>query len=428
MNWAKNDEKKSYIVNDRVLMLCYVLLLSISVVSMYAIEQNINPDVAFLSLSSRTFKQFLWIVIAFVFSKGVFYFLKNFEYYSYLFYALGIVLLCGLFFFGREINGATSWYQFGSVSFQPSEFVKITTAMALAYFISRPDHLFSSFLGVWMALFIIALPATLIVLQPDAGSLVVFVGLIFALYRGGMHKIWFILLGMGILLFVVYLFFGFWGSILVVLLMLLVSFLLLYFFVKGGFKIFLLFRNAFFVFIIALGVLKAIDWVYTDILKDRHKARFEILTGKREDNRGVGYNLHQSLIAIKSGGFSGKGFLNGGHTQGMFIPEQHTDYVFTYICEEWGFMGGSFVILIYTVLILRIVFLSNQQKKYFNCLYGYALAGILTLHYFINIGMVCGILPTIGIPLPLVSYGGSSVFAFSFFLLSFATIAAKDQR
>lgn len=416
--------QKIFIHNDRILMLCYFLLLFIGCLSIYGIEKNLHPDMEFWSLSNQSFKQFFWVIFSFVMILLLLYFLKNFQNYSYLFYFLGIALLLGLFLFGKNINGATSWYQLGGFSFQPSEFAKFTTSMGLAYFISRPDNIFELFFGKFIAFCMVLFPMLLIILQNDMGSAIIFIGFIFGLYRENVHKIILIAPAAVMLLFIIYLFFGFWQSGFIAVLGASLFFI---FFRRLYYKISFLLKRFLFTIFLAFCILKAIDYAYVNIFENRHRNRFEILTGKIKDTKGIGYNLNQSLIAIRSGNFLGMGFLKGGHTKGNFIPEQHTDYIFSYICEEFGFVGGGVVILIYTLLIFRIIQLSNNQKRSYNRIYGYALAGILSLHYFINIGMVCGILPTIGIPLPLISYGGSSIFSFSFFLLSFAKIIRESK-
>lgn len=343
---------------------------------------------------------------------------KIFERLSFVFYGLGIILLLGLFIFGVTKKGQTNWYQFGGFGFQPSEFVKTATALLLAKYLSYSQINLKDFKHQLIALAIIGLPILLILMQPDAGSAMIFLSLVFVLNREGLPS-WYLIAGAtAIVLFLfalvvnpLYLAIGF--SVLAILHYL------------NNKKIS---RNPFMYLLILLivyGFVFSVSYVYNDVLEPHQKDRIDVLLGDNVDMKREGYNLNQSMIAIGSGGWTGKGYLEGTQTKGGFVPEQHTDYIFTTVGEEWGFIGSSLVILIFASLFLRILYLAENQKTKFSRVYGYCVATYLFTHFFVNIAMLVKLFPTIGVPLPFFSYGGSSLWAFTIMLFIFIKLDAN---
>ncbi|MFS4468560.1 rod shape-determining protein RodA [Maribacter sp. 2210JD10-5] len=343
-----------------------------------------------------------------------------YERFSSIFYLVSMLLLLGLFVFGKTIAGATSWYNLGFMNFQPSELAKITTALALAKYLSdiqtdikrRKDQLY--------ALLIILIPALLIIPQPDPGSALVFFALVFVIFREGLPLFY---LGIGfatIIIFVTTLMFGtIWVAIG------LATLIVLFFALKRkSFKvpIFPLILTTVVTILFSLSV----NFVFNQVFEQRHRDRFSLWLRLEKDpskleqiRKTIGYNTYQSEKAIESGGFFGKGYLEGTRTKGDFVPEQETDYIFSTLGEEWGFIGTGTVIILFSILFLRLISLAERQKNDFARMYGYGVISILFIHYFINIGMVIGILPTIGIPLPFFSYGGSGLLFFTILLFVF---------
>ncbi len=343
---------------------------------------------------------------------------KIFERLSFVFYGIGILLLMGLFVFGVTKKGQTNWYQFGGFGFQPSEFVKTATALLLAKYLSFSQINLKIFKHQLLAFAIIGLPILLILMQPDAGSAMIFLSLIFVLNREGLPT-WYIIAGISaILLFILSLIFN-------------------PLYIGIGFFIIALLhylnnkkisRNPFlylFVSLLVFGFVFSVSYVYNNILEPHQKDRIDVLLGDNVDLKNEGYNLNQSMIAIGSGGWTGKGYLEGTQTKGGFVPEQHTDYIFTTVGEEWGFVGSTLVILLFASLFLRILYLAENQKTKFSRVYGYCVATYLFTHFFVNIAMLVKLFPTIGVPLPFFSYGGSSLWAFTIMLFIFIKLDAN---
>jgi rod shape determining protein RodA len=337
---------------------------------------------------------------------------KFYERFSSIFYIISLISITGLFFFGKTINGATSWYAIGSFTFQPAEFAKVGTALALSKFISDIQTNIHSLSHQFQAFIIIALPAVIILMQPDAGSAMVYAAFFFPLYREGLSGGYLIVVVIGVLVFVFTLLFGpIWVSVGATILVALL------FFLKK--KRIAGLMASLSLLIVAIALSFSVDYIFENIFEQRHRDRFNIVLGKEVDNRGIGYNTNQSEIAIGSGSWFGKGWTEGTQTKGNFVPEQHTDYIFSTVGEEWGFVGSAVVIFLFIFLILRVIHLAERQKSQFNRVYGYSVAGILFLHFFVNIGMVIGIFPTVGIPLPFFSYGGSGLWGFTILLFIF---------
>jgi rod shape determining protein RodA len=372
-------------------------------------------------------KQFFFIGLSLVVAIVILFVEANiYERFGSIFYIGTIVLLLGLFVFGKTIAGATSWYDLGFFNLQPSELAKFATALALAKYLSdiqtdikrRKDQLYS--------ILIIMIPVLLIIPQPDPGSALVFLALIFVLFREGLPLFYLALAFIFVLIFATTLMFGtIWVSIgltLVLAIFMMVK--------KATLRVPILPIVGF--LIIAIGFSYSVSFIYDNVFEQRHRDRFALWLRLEKDpdkleeiRKTIGYNTYQSEKAIESGGLKGKGFLEGTRTKGDFVPEQHTDFIFTTIGEEWGFLGTSVVVILFTILLLRLVNLAERQKTDFARMYGYGVISILLIHYFINIGMVIGLMPTVGIPLPFFSYGGSGLIGFTILLFVFLKIDAS---
>ena len=393
---------------DWMLILIYLTLVSFGIVNVYSatfsetsgglfdLTQAVGKQVFFL-----IFSLFVGMIILAVDS-------KFFEQFASLGYSISILLLVGLFIFGKTVSGATSWYNIGGISFQPSELAKVTTALIIASLLSK----FQSDLKAKRTLFKIGayvlLPFLLIVLQPDPGSALVFGAFFFPLFREGLDYTYLIIFLSVLALFFVTLSFSF-GVVIGIITMLI--FLFYFTFKNFNPKVKIL---PFLIFlVISIGFSFSVNYIFDNVFQQRHRDRINIVLGKEVDTQGVGYNINQSKIAIGSGGLKGKGFLEGTQTKGDFVPEQHTDYIFSTIGEEWGFLVSFFLIFLFCLLIFRVILQAEKQTNKFRRIFSYGIAGLIFTHFFINIGMSLGMVPTIGIPLPFVSYGGSSILAFS---------------
>lgn len=343
---------------------------------------------------------------------------KIFERFCFIFYGIGIILLLGLFVFGKTIKGQTNWYQFGGFGFQPSEFVKTGTALLLAKYLSYSQINLQKTKHQLIAFAIIGLPILLILMQPDAGSAMIFLSLIFVLNREGLPS-WYLISGViAIVLF--------FSALLInpMYIIAIASIIMVFHFFTNR-KIS---RNPIIyglVFIAISAFSYSVNYVYNEVLEPHQKDRIDVLISDNVDLKNEGYNLNQSMIAIGSGGWFGKGYLEGTQTKGGFVPEQHTDYIFTTVGEEWGFVGSVGVLILFTSLFLRILYLAENQKTKFSRVYGYCVATYLFTHFFVNIAMLIKLFPTIGVPLPFFSYGGSSLWAFTIMLFIFIKLDAN---
>jgi rod shape determining protein RodA len=341
--------------------------------------------------------------------------------FTWFIYGFMLFLLIAVLGLGTEISGSRSWFQIGNIAIQPAEFAKFATCLALARYLSSYSTDFSKFKAKVIALVIIFSPSMLILLQNDTGSAVVYAALILVLYREGLSG--------SLLLFGVY-----------VLLLFILTILLNQYFVAGGLVIitaviFILsskLRKKWLVMsailILSVGFVFSVDYAFNHILEPHQRTRINVLLGKEIDLHGAGYNVNQSKIAIGSGGLTGKGFLNGTQTKYDFVPEQSTDFIFCTIGEEWGFLGSSLVIILYILLLYRLIRLAERQRSDFSRIYGYGVISILFFHFTVNIGMTLGLVPVIGIPLPFISYGGSSLWAFTILLFIFIKLDANRLR
>nr|WP_315178331.1 rod shape-determining protein RodA [uncultured Flavobacterium sp.] len=343
---------------------------------------------------------------------------KFYEKYASIIFGISLLTLAGLFLFGKTIAGQRCWYAIGSFTIQPSEFAKAATALALAKYLSDTQINLKEVNRQVQALAIILLPVILILPQPDPGSALIYSIFIIVLYREGLPS-WYVWTGfITILLFVLTLILEPQYVILIALVTLILVHL----------KSRLADRNivlSSILLVVISGFVLSVNYVFENVFKQHHRDRFNILLGKTVDLKGIGYNTNQSEIAIGSGGWFGKGFLEGTQTKGGFVPEQHTDYIFTTVGEEWGFVGSLVVIALFAGLFLRIIYLAERQKTKFSRVYGYCVAGVLFTHFFVNIAMVVGIFPTIGVPLPFFSYGGSGLWGFTILLFIFIKMDAN---
>ncbi len=343
---------------------------------------------------------------------------KFYEKYASIIFGISLLSLAGLFVAGKTIAGQRCWYGFGSFTLQPSEFAKAATALAIAKYLSDSQINLKNLNTQMQALILVFLPVLLILPQPDPGSALIYSIFILVLYREGLPS-WYVWTGFNtILLFVFTLILP---PQYVILIALIIIALIHYKSRLGDRNIVL----SSILFVLISGFVLSVNYVFNHVFKQHHRDRFNILLGKSVDMKGIGYNTNQSEIAIGSGGWFGKGFLEGTQTKGGFVPEQHTDYIFTTVGEEWGFIGSLLVIGLFVTLILRIIYLSERQKTKFSRVYGYCVAGILFIHFFVNISMVVGIFPTIGVPLPFFSYGGSGLWGFTILLFIFIKMDAN---
>ena len=448
---------------DWITILIFLLLIFFGWLNIYAAvynEQNHN----IFDLSQRYGKQLIWIIAAIFLAVVVFLIdEKFFFFFSYPIYGLSILSLLVVLLVGKEIHGSRSWFEIGGFNLQPSEFAKIATSLALAKYMSSYNFRIDKLKPVMTLFLLVMLPMVLIALQPDLGSAIIFFSFLLAVYRAGFSEILLLIAvvfaGLFILTLIIDKLFILSGLIII-------TYLALWFaerkvrYIAGALiilgivvgvifglnRLFNMNMNYYYIFaagllaslpmylvyairkrirniIIILGCLLisvlftfSVDYVYHDILQEHQQQRLNVLLGLESDPLGHGYNVNQSKIAIGSGGFAGKGFLNGTQTKFDFVPEQSTDFIFCTVGEEWGFIGTSVVIGLFIFLFIRLIFIAERQRSDFSRIYGYGVIAILFTHFTINIGMTIGLLPVIGIPLPFFSYGGSSLWAFTILL------------
>ncbi len=412
--------KNQSIVNriDYVTILIYIVLVIMGWMTIYSASLPIE-ETSIFDLSQIYGRQMLFIgltiplIFIILFTDA-----KLFERLSFVFYGIGIILLIGLFVFGVTKKGQTNWYQFGGFGFQPSEFVKTATALLLAKYLSFSQINLKKTKHQIVGFLIIILPVLLILMQPDTGSAMIFLALIFVLNREGLPS-WYFFSGIiAIALF-------FLSLVIQPIYIIAVIFVIMVIHYIFNRKIT---RNPIvygLLYLVMAGFAFSVSYVYDSVLEPHQKDRIDVLIGDDVDMKREGYNLNQSMIAIGSGGLLGKGYLEGTQTKGGFVPEQHTDYIFTTVGEEWGFVGSVVVILLFVALFLRIIYLAENQKTKFSRVYGYCVATYLFTHFFVNIAMLIKLFPTIGVPLPFFSYGGSSLWAFTILLFIFIKLDAN---
>ena len=439
--------------------------------NIYAAVYNDEHQEIF-DFTQRYGKQFIWIMATIVLA--IFIMIVDSRFYlffAWFIYAITMLLLILVLVLGKDINGARSWIEFGPVSLQPSEFAKFGTALALASFLNNRRNDLTKLNVIVSAIAIILFPALLTSLQPDLGSTIVFFSFFIVLFREGMSPFIFVSgLLMVLLFFLTRMFNNFYLEIILIALAFLLAwfstrkwkilltglvmmlfiggilYMLNYFVIKSlGDKTILVItlllsgiayayyfytKKAITIFVIYLFLagsilyINSVDIAYNHLLKPHQRERIEILLGFKTDTHGTGYNVNQSIISVGSGGFKGKGYLQGTQTKFKFVPAQSTDFIFCTVGEEWGFLGSLVVIGLYVFLLIRLIILAERQRSNFSRIYGYGVASILFTHFFINIGMAIGLVPVIGIPLPFFSYGGSSLWGFTLLLFIFLRLDA----
>jgi rod shape determining protein RodA len=369
-------------------------------------------------LSQRYGKQMLWIVLAIVLAFIVMLTdAKFFSAFAFPIYFLILIVLVGVLLFGATIAGSKSWFQIGGFALQLSEFAKFGTALALAAYLGRLNADLSQLKTRLVAIGIIVLPALLILAQYDTGSAIVFTVFVLVMYREGMSGAIMIIALIAVVLFIATIY----TQQVYVLIGLLVLFGVALLFIK---RHIINIMKLIGLLLIAAAFVLSVDYVFHSVLEPHQTSRINVLLGLETDLKGAGYNVNQSKIAIGSGGFFGKGFLNGTQTKYNFVPEQSTDFIFCTVGEEYGFAGSLIVIGLYLTMLIRIITMAERQRSVFSRVYGYGVASILFFHFAINIGMTIGLVPVIGIPLPFFSYGGSSLWAFTIMLFVFLRLDA----
>lgn len=457
---------------DKVSIFIYLLMIFAGWLNIYAAVYD-EEHTRIFDFSQRYGKQFIWIVAAIAISVLVLIIDSRFYYFfSYMIYGGILVLLILVLLLGKEINGAKSWFEIGPLNLQPSEFSKFATALALAFYLGSKKRDLTHFNSFLTAAGIIIFPALLIALQPDLGTTVVFLSLFLVMFREGMSSYVF---AIGVLLILLFFLSLLINNIILSMSLILIAtlatwiitkklrlalagigiivaagiviYLISHFLIKTmalnfiilaavllsgvAYGIYFFYRKAaglivIYLFLVgSLIFVNLVDFSMNTLLRPHQKERVEIMLGFKSDPRGTGYNVNQSMISIGSGGFSGKGYLQGTQTKYKFVPAQSTDFIFCTVGEEWGFLGSVVVIGLYLVLLLRLLFLAERQRSDFSRIYGYGVVSILFVHIIINIGMTIGLVPVIGIPLPFLSYGGSSLWGFTILLFIFLRLDAS---
>ena len=418
-------QRKNRLKLDWIIISIYLLLVGFGVGNI--LSSSISGEEIYLFDFTKLYgKQFIYAFISlFVGFIVISIDVKFYERFSSLFYLLSLILLICLFLFGKRVNGALSWFPIGSFNLQPSEFVKITVALAVSKYISDYQTDLRKISDQAKLFLIILIPILIIILQNDTGSSIVFFSLFLVLYREGISQNYIKSIFAIIILSIITLKFSLLISSLIA-----VLFTIAYYFLKGKTKNKII--KIIVVSFLSLTTCFATTYTYNNILKNHQRNYIKVWLNLEKDplkikkmEKTILYNLNESKKAISSGGLTGKGYLKGTRTMGNFVPAQHSDYIFSTVGEEWGFFGSIFIIFLYTMLILRILYLSEIQKNKFSRVYGYSTASILFIHFLINIGMVLGLTPTIGIPLPFLSYGGSSLIAFTILLFVFLRLDAN---
>ena len=393
---------------DWLSILIFFILVGFGILNIYSATYS-EFSISIFNLGNPAGKQF-WIFIISLIVLPFILFVNTsfFEHLSNVFYGISLISLIGLLFFGQKISGATSWYTLGGFSIQPSEFAKLTTALFIATSLSSIQTDIKRIRDIFKLFSIILIPMFLIILQSDSGSAIVFLGIVFAFLREGLDMKF---LYFSVLLSIIFVFTLLLKPLLFSLILILIFTTLYGYLIRKFPKI----NKLPFLIILIISIIFSfsVDFIFNTIFEQRHRDRFNIILGIETDSKGIGYNISQSKIAIGSGGLDGKGYLNGTQTKGGFVPEQHTDYIFSTVGEEWGFIGSSCLIIFYTFLMLRILSRAEKHIQPFPRVFCYSFVGMLFIHFLVNVGMTLGLFPTVGIPLPFISYGGTNLLAFS---------------
>ena len=418
MQRSQNNTSIFYNI-DWITVMVYLVLITMGWLNIYAAVYNEEHHVI-TDISQKYGKQLIWIGTSLILALIILIIDENF-YTAFAYFIFAAILLANITvpWLGREVKGSRSWFRFGDFGIQPAEFMKFAANLALAKFLSNQNIKIADYKNTFITLLIIGVPLLIIkVLQDETGLAIVFVAFIFTLYREGL-SINYLLLGfLAILLFI---------------LALLINNLYLFVIIVSLCVIAVLFikRNAKNLFIIAAvglvacSMVRGTSYVY-EHMEDHQKVRIDVLLGRGTvDLKKEGYNVNQAKIAIGSGGFLGKGYLQGTQTKYDFVPEQDTDFIFCTVGEEWGFVGSTIVIILQLFLIIRLIFMAERQRSPFSRIYGYGVASVLFFHLTVNVGMTIGLAPVIGIPLPFFSYGGSSLWSFTILLFIFIKLDSK---
>ncbi len=407
---------------DKATLFLYLAIVAIGWVNIFAVEYAETQKHVF-DFSTSYGKQLIFIFTSILLAASVLMMdIRFFTGFAWIIYGSLILLLIAVLFFGVEINATRAWFRIGGLAFQPSEIAKYATALALASLVSNTRSKKTGTRSRIKAFLVVLVPAFLVLLQKDVGTTLVFTAFILVLFREGwINGLTLFFAGLAILLFILTLIVS---EVIIIGAIVLITVAL----GMAAKK-----KSGFIVQLIGLSMLLvvyvySVDFLYENVLQSHHKARIEVLVYGGGDLQGTGYNLHQSKIAIGSGGLWGKGFLQGTQTQFNFVPEQSTDFIFCTVGEEWGFAGSLIIIGLFLTLLLRLIFLSERQKSTFSRVFGYSAVSVIFIHFAINIGMTIGLVPIIGIPLPLISYGGSSLWAVTLFIFTFLKFDARRME
>ena len=392
---------------DWLTILVLIALALAGWLNIFAVVFDSQLDQNIFDLSLNSGKQLLWFGISAIAVTLIMILdIRFFDSFAYPIYGIVVLLLISVLVFGTVVSGSKSWFELGSVRFQPAEFAKFATALAVAKFLSKPQIKLDQF-RTWVVLgLIVSIPAVLIVLQGDTGSALVFTAFVLVFYREGLSPILVLVGIVAVALFVLTLLLGQLYLIIGIVAAAIILFAL-------GKRTKKKIAAVLAIAAVTIGVVMSVDYVVNNIMQPHQQNRVKAFINPEADPLGYGYNVTQSKIAIGSGGFFGKGFLEGTQTKFDFVPEQSTDFIFCTIGEEHGWLGSFILISLFVTLLLRIIFIAERQKSNFSRVYGYGVASILFFHFSVNIGMTIGLFPVIGIPLPFFSYGGSSLLAFS---------------
>ncbi|MEI7594804.1 MAG: rod shape-determining protein RodA [Bacteroidota bacterium] len=413
------EQKSIFDGIDWTTVFMYLGLVFMGWVSIYASAYN-EEHRSILDMSQKYGKQLIWIGTAIVIAIALLIIdSKFYSTFAYIIYGVVILMLVAVLIIGKATSGAQSWFEIGEFKIQPSEFAKFATCLALSKFLSTLNIRFEDLRTKLISYAILAVPLLFILIQNDTGSAMVFLAFVLVLYREGLSE--------NILIF------GFLSIVLFIMALLINNFVLMGILVFASILIFFMLRRnkknlikVVTFLVLSIGFTSSVDYIFENVLIAHQKDRINVLLGKEVDPRGIGYNVNQSKIAIGSGGFWGKGFLQGTQTKYDFVPEQSTDFIFCTIGEEWGFVGSSVVIGLFLALLMRLLFIAERQRSVFSRVYAYGVAAILFFHFAVNIGMAIGVIPVIGIPLPFFSYGGSSLWSFT--ILLFILIKLDSNR
>ncbi|MCS6820444.1 MAG: rod shape-determining protein RodA [Microscillaceae bacterium] len=415
-----NNHRSIFADIDFIACALYLCCVSIGYFTIYAAIYDPQSTKSFFDLSLNSTKQLVWIITSFILIIIVFALdYRFFDVFAYLLYVTVLFLLVIVLIFGRKVSESTSWIEIGNFRMQPSEFAKLATSLALAKFMSTSGIKIEQRSSLFIILAIISIPALLILLQNDTGSALVFSSFVLVLYREGLSP-WVLIIGVvAVVLFLATLIVG---QLNLIIFLSSVCFLVIILFYRKLRQIILIC----FLLALACSFIVSVDYTVNHILKKHQRDRIRVLIEPDFDPLKTGWNVTQSKIAIGSGGFWGKGYLAGTQTKLDYVPEQSTDFIFCTIGEEFGWIGSFVVISLLVGLLVRIVIIAERQRDNFGRIYGYCVASVLFFHFTINIGMTIGLLPVIGIPLPFISYGGSSLWAFT--LLLFILLKMDSQR